>query len=361
MYSIVFWLFDLRFAICDLRSALCRILAATLLLGLSPATAAGQNTLFDMQKIAEGVYAAIARPQYKVNSNAAVIINDDGVLVVDSHSKPSAARALIAEIGRITDKPVRYVVNTHFHADHTRGNQAYPSAFPRGVTIISSETTREALVARGLPSVKQQLAQMPAEIEQLERRLASEQDASGREKLQGDLAQAREYLQELRSMEITLPDLTFDRSLILHKKERDIYILFLGRGHTAGDAVVYLPKEKIAATGDLLQGWWPYMADAYPPEWIETLTQLSKLDFDTFIGGHGEVKSKSHLDFFRKCIAALIEETRKAQQRGETLDQAKESVAAALAPQCEAGMGEFSTYVGIGIQRVYTDLKSKKY
>ena len=340
-----------------------RILVSGLLSCLvqSVAFCQGQGPLFDLQKVADGVYAAIARPQYRVNSNAAVIINDDGVLVVDTHNRPSASRALIEEIKKITDKPVRYVVNTHFHADHTRGNQSYPSAFPRDVTIISSETTRELLISQGIPSIKQSLDQAPAEIEALKKRLAAETNTEMRRSLQSDLAQAEDYLQELRSMEIVLPDLTFDKSLILHKKNRDIYILFLGRGHTAGDAVVYLPRERVVATGDLLHGWWPYMADSYPTEWLETLSKLAALDFDRVIGGHGSVKPKSHLAFFRGCIADLITETRKAVQTGETLEEARKSVPAALAPKCEAGMGEFSRYVGSGVQKVFKDLEAKRY
>src|SRR5262252_3308230 len=93
--------------------------------------------LFDIKPVADGVYAAIAKPAFRVNSNAAIILLDDSVLVVDTHSKPSAARALIEQIKKLTDKPVRYVVNTHFHWDHYQGNEAYPSSWPAGVEIIS--------------------------------------------------------------------------------------------------------------------------------------------------------------------------------------------------------------------------------
>src|SRR5258708_13090481 len=102
---------------------------------------AAAQELFDIKPVADGVYAAIAKPAYKLNCNAAIIILDDSVLVVDTHSKPSAARALIAQIKKLTDKPVRYVVNTHFHWDHYQGNQAYPSSWPPGVETIPPQTT----------------------------------------------------------------------------------------------------------------------------------------------------------------------------------------------------------------------------
>ncbi len=133
--------------------------------------------LFDIKPMADGVYAAIAKPAYKVNCNAAIILLGDSVLVVDTHSKPSAARALIEQIKKLTDKPVRYVVNTHFHWDHYQGNQAYPSSWPAGVEIISSQATRENIENRGIPRVKYEIATMPKEIEKLKADLAAATDA----------------------------------------------------------------------------------------------------------------------------------------------------------------------------------------
>src|SRR5215469_13324802 len=119
-----------------------------LLLVLFPAACSAED-LFDIKPVADGVYAAIARPAFRVNCNAAIIFLDDSVLVVDTHSKPSAARGLIAQIKKLTPKPVKYVVNTHFHYDHYQGNEAYPSSWPAGVEIISSEATRTSIEQRG--------------------------------------------------------------------------------------------------------------------------------------------------------------------------------------------------------------------
>ena len=118
---------------------------------------------------------------------------------------------------------------------------------------------------------------------ELRRRIAAEADAAARATLEGELRQQQEYLAEIRSLELTLPDLTFDRSMILHRADRDIVLLFLGRGHTSGDVVAYLPKQRVVATGDLLHGWMPFMGDSYPPEWVATLDALDKLDFDHIV------------------------------------------------------------------------------
>jgi len=324
--------------------------------------AAAAQDLFELQKVAEGVYAAIAQPRTPINCNAAVVVYDEGVLVVDTHSRPSSARALIAQIKAVTDKPVRYAVNSHFHWDHAQGNHAYPVAFPKQVAIVASEATRENLRNLGLQRVKDQIDGGPRQIDDVKRRLAAEKDAAGQATLREELRQQEDYLTEIRALELTLPDLTFDRSLILHRQDRDIVLLFLGRGHTSGDVVAYLPKQRVVATGDLLHGWMPFMGDSYPPEWVATLDALDKLDFDHIIGGHGSVKPKSHLRFFRNYLADLIAEVRRARGRGETLEQARRSVAAALEPKYEAGMdGRFAGSIGPNVDKVYKDLDAKLY
>src|SRR6266513_169157 len=164
------------------------VLLAILFLFLPASSVA--DDLFDIKPVADGVYAAIAKPTYKVNCNAAIIFLDDVVLVVDTHSKPSAARALIEQIKKLTDKPVRYVVNTHFHWDHYQGNQAYPSSWPAGVEIISSAATRENIEHRGIPRVKYEIATMPKEIEKLKSDLAAAADPQQKEKLRSNLQQA---------------------------------------------------------------------------------------------------------------------------------------------------------------------------
>src|SRR5881296_1257125 len=150
---------------------------------LLPATCLAADDLFDIKPVADGIYAAIAKPAYKVNCNAVIILLDDGVLVVDTHSKPSAARALIEQIKKLTPKPVKYVVNTHFHWDHYQGNEAYPSSWPAGVEIISSEATRENIVNRGIPRVKHEITTMPKEIEGLKSDLDKASDVGQKEQL----------------------------------------------------------------------------------------------------------------------------------------------------------------------------------
>jgi glyoxylase-like metal-dependent hydrolase (beta-lactamase superfamily II) len=327
---------------------------AALLFVLAVCTSAAEE-LFDIKPIADGVYAAIAKPAYKVNCNAAIILFDDSVLVVDTHSKPSAARALIEQIKKLTDKPVRYVVNTHFHWDHYQGNQAYPSSWPAGVEIISSEATRLNIEQRGIPRVKHEITTMPQEIEKLKTDLAAANEPKQKDELRRNLSQAEDYFAELKSMQVTLPTLTFDHSLILHRKSRTVEMFWLGNAHTNGDVFVYLPKEKILVTGDALHGWTPFMGDSYPYDWITTLDNAEKLDFDQVLGGHGDVMhGKEKFELWKQYFRDLLAETGRAYASGANLEETKKQVAKVLVPKYAAKFDpNFANSVTANVTKAY--------
>ena len=294
---------------------------------LLPGTCPAAEDLFEIKPVADGVYAAIAKPAYRVNCNAAIILLEDGVLVVDTHSKPSAARALIAQIKKLTDKPVKYVVNTHFHYDHYQGNEAYPSAWPADIEIISSEATRANIQRLGIPRIKNEIVSMPQEIASLKADLEKAANAEKKEAIRKNLVQAEAYLAELKTMQVTLPTMTFDRSLILHRTARTVEILWLGRAHTDGDVWVFLPKEKVLVTGDALHGWTPFMGDSYPYDWIQTLDAAEKLDFDYVISGHGDVmQGKQKFELWKQYFRDLMEHTAAAYGEGASLEEAKKRV-----------------------------------
>jgi len=294
---------------------------------LLPGTCPAAEDLFDIKPVADGVYAAIAKSAYRVNCNAAIILFEDGVLVVDTHSKPSAARALIAQIKKLTDKPVKYVVNSHFHYDHYQGNEAYPSAWPADIEIISSEATRANIQRLGIPRIKNEIVSMPQEIAILKGDLEKATSAYKKEGIRKNLVQAEAYLAELKTMQVTLPNMTFDRSLILHRNSRTVEILWLGRAHTDGDVWVFLPKEKVLVTGDALHGWTPFMGDSYPYDWIQTLDAAEKLDFDYVISGHGDVmQDKQKFELWKQYFRDLMEHTAAAYADGASLEETKKRV-----------------------------------
>jgi cyclase len=256
---------------------------------------------FTFNRIAEGVYLAAGTGNLSVVSNAGVIVNDTDVVVVDTHISPAAAWALRDELKTITDKPIRYVVNSHFHLDHAHGNQIYGA----DVEIIGHEFTRERLLAgdskRG-PAYEALIGRLPGQVRDLQQRSAA---ASGdeRTRLERQLSITGNYLTAAESVVPTPPTVTFPQSLTLYRGTREIRLLFLGRGHTAGDIVVHLPRERVVFTGDLMVGGLSNMSDAYPLEWAATLEKLKGLEFDTLLPGHGApVTDKARIEYFQAYL-----------------------------------------------------------
>jgi glyoxylase-like metal-dependent hydrolase (beta-lactamase superfamily II) len=298
---------------------------------------AGEPPLFEIKPVADGVWAAVAARAYKVNCNTAVIDTGDGLMVVDSHSKPSAARALLGQLRDVTRQPVRYLVNTHFHWDHWQGNEAYQAAFP-GVEVVTNDVTREAMLRRGLKRIQDHVRAGPGEVEALRAQLAAARGPEERAQLRSSLAQAEAYLAEVRALRPTLPTLTFERTMRLFRRDREVHLLHLGRAHTDGDVFVHLPREAVVVTGDAVNGWTPYMGDGYPEEWPATLDRLAALGFDRMILGHGDVVGREWLAFFRGYVHDLVETVRREAATGASLDEVKARVVAALGPRYETGL-----------------------
>ena len=335
---------------------------------LPAAAETADKDLFELKPVADGVYGAIAAPRDKVNSNAAVIVTGDGVVVVDSHSKPSAAQSLYKEIQGITNKPVRKIVNTHFHWDHWQGNQVYASANP-GLEIVASQRTRENLTrpdagVGGIPFIEKQLTTLPKEVDQLKDEITRATSPEVKARLESNLQQAEAYLQELKDLKPALPTRTLTSTVTLHEQGREIQLHLLGRAHTDGDVFVYLPKEKVVVTGDAVIDWMPFLNDGYPEDWVQTLTALEQLDFTHIIPGHGVVLPKSHLTFFRGYLTDLIAAVKKAAADGASLDEMKKGVGDQLAPKYERGMskyplGQYRDRVGTNVEMVYRKVVKK--
>jgi cyclase len=254
--------------------------------------------LFDIQNIADGVFFAFARPQAVTNCNAAIFVNSADVLVVDAHSKPSAAAALIAQIKKqITPKPVRYLVDTHFHWDHSQGNAGYQKAFGPNLKIIASAETKKLAAEFSASRLRESLdphghafpsqPHIPELIDAARARLAK---ASPEQKAQlsDRIRQLEAFSREMKNFEPVLPTVTFDKTYVIRDKAHDLHVEFHGRAHTAGDVVVFCPQKRVVATGDMVLGTLPFLADSFPKEWPRTIDSVAKLGFDHIAGGHGQ-------------------------------------------------------------------------
>ena len=292
----------------------------------TPAGTGHQGDAFRFNKVADGVYHAVGTGALTVIGNGAVIVNDDDVVIVDDHVSPAAAWVLLEEVKRLTPKPVRYVINTHFHFDHAHGNQIFGS----GVDIIGHEFTREMLASGKplqMPLLKGYLDGLPAQVEGLRSRVAKEQDAAAKARLQTQLASAENNLASQKELKLVPPNVTLARELTLFRGSREIQIRHLGRGHTAGDVVVYLPREKVVITGDFLTAGMSNLSDSYPNEWVESLDALKKLDFTTVLPGHGEAYTdKAKIDYYQAYLRDAWAQASKLKQQGVAAEEATKRI-----------------------------------
>jgi glyoxylase-like metal-dependent hydrolase (beta-lactamase superfamily II) len=284
---------------------------------------------YSKQELAPGVWAFVFDNQLGdqggVDGTAVVIINEDDAVLIDTQGSPRTARRIQAEIRALTPKPVRYVVNTHWHGDHWLGNQVYQEAYP-GVEFIAHPKTVTDIDQEELPGIEAAWkTNLPTMVKDLEGRYAKGIRRDGKPYSTTDSAMVRRQIASLewsigalREVRPVKPTLLVADSLILRRGERTIVIRHLGRGNTRGDLSVWLPTERILVTGDLLVNPVPYSFGSYLSEWIGTLTRLRALPAVAVVPGHGAVQRDwAYLDLFVELLQS-------------TLDQAKAAVATGL-------------------------------
>ncbi|MBV8859426.1 MAG: MBL fold metallo-hydrolase [Acidobacteria bacterium] len=356
------------------RPCLCLLFAFA-----APLAAFGQAGNFEMVKLAEGVYVArrTEPPGLTVNANSVFIVNDNDVVVVDTTLTPGTAKEELAALRKLTDKPVRYVINTHWHDDHIMGNVVYRDAFP-GADFIAHENTREYLPTTGLKNRQMAMSPggYPGFIGALKQRLEKNESVFGgpldeeeRAVLASDIKIAERYMAENPSAAVVLPTVTLRDRLTLYRGSRRIDILYLGRGHTSGDIVVHLPDEGIVIAGDLVIHPVPYVGNpqSHPGDWGETLEKLLALKHTMIVPGHGPVlRDDSYVQLMSRLFGSMKQQVAAAAARGETLEQVRKSVNLDELRKLFVGDSRvrrdiFDSYVlGAGLAAAYADATAKQ-
>jgi glyoxylase-like metal-dependent hydrolase (beta-lactamase superfamily II) len=301
---------------------------------LLPAVASGAEApRYTVEKLADGVHAVIYNADVDVEGNTLIVINDDDVFVVDANAGLTTARATIEEIRKLTPKPVRYLVNTHWHDDHVFGNQAYADAFP-GVQIIAHPLTRQDIIEHAFANNAFVLDLIASDIHRLGGYLATNTYREGKPltpelktRVENGLRTRKEMLVDRSQFRAVPPTVDVADSLTLTRGARTIEIKFLGRGNTRGDLIVYLPKERIVATGDLVVAPVPYATNVYAQEWVKTLDRLMDLPVTTVLPGHGPVmRDWSYVARVKSTIEQTLAGVAAAKQEGLTIAQTTERV-----------------------------------
>jgi glyoxylase-like metal-dependent hydrolase (beta-lactamase superfamily II) len=307
---------------------------------------------FTLVKVADGVYAAIAKSGGLASGNAGFIVGDDGVVVFDTFLTPVAVEELIDVIESQTKLPIKFAVNSHYHLDHTGGNQVFAA---RGVPIVAHakltewETTKNR---RFLPATEElqkrradlakQLADIPAD------------QADKRAPLERQLRRTDVML----TIKLTNPMVTFSAGMVhLYLGKREV-VLFTLPGHTGGDVLAYLPDANVLFTGDM--GWrktLPNLIDATVNDWIPSLDKLlSQYPTAKFIPGHGEVATADDMREFRDYLDDLRTRVKQGISDGLTVDQAKQQL---KLPEKYKSFA-FQNFATPNVEDMYKELKGAK-
>jgi len=295
---------------------------------------------FEIQKVTDDVYFAQAQPWALPNSNAAIFVNSTDVLVVDAQSHPAAAAALIEQIKKeVTSKPVRWLVNTHFHWDHTQGNHAYLLTSSE-VHIVASETTKQLMSQLLVPRLKAALdptssgprgsQQVARQLEDLRQREAKASDEPEKSSIRERIAQLESFATEMKDFDPTLPTITFDKSYVIREKSYDLHLSFHGYGHTAGDIVVFCPQKRVIVSGDAYHPGFPGFTDSYPQLWPKEIDSIASLEFEHILPGHGRVQhDRRDMTGRRNYIEELTERVIAGKKVGQSVADLQRTITAA--------------------------------
>ena len=258
------------------------------------------------------------------NSNALVIINEDDVVLIDSHVTPNKARQLIESIKVLTSNPITTLINSHHHWDHAHGNQVFAD-----IPIIGHEFTYMRLATTPLeePTYVRGLEGNASGLVRIQGQIDAEQDPEEKKDLQEYLAIFSAHVNDFDEIDPIPPTITMNDRMTLFRGDREMQIIFLGRAHTGGDLAVYFPDSKVVFTGDMAFAGPSFLGDGYVDEWPQTLRNLAKLDFDIFVPGHGgPVTDLSRLELVALYYEDLWEKSEALHHAGVPYEQAAKTI-----------------------------------
>src|SRR5438132_8320698 len=307
---------------------------------------------FQLIKVADGVYAAIAKPGGLASGNAGFVVGDEGVLIFDTFSTPAAIEELIGEIQTLTKLPIKFAVNSHYHLDHTGGNQVLAE---RGVPIIAHDnvliwqTTKNKRFLPAPEDLQKRKADAAKQLSEI-----PEDQKDKRAQLE---RQIRRY-DAMMSIKLTNPTKTFGSGTMRLKLGKREVILATLPGHTGGDVFAYVPDAKVVFTGDL--GWsktLPNLVDATVNDWIPTLDKIL-IQYPTakFVPGHGNVAEAAEIRDFRDYLDNLRNRVKQGIATGLTIDQAKQQL---TLPDKYKSFA-FQNFATPNVEDMYKELKGTK-
>ncbi len=276
------------------------------------------SRFFDLQQLADGVYAVIADETSGALGNAAFVDLGDRALLLDTTESPVIARDLRVAVEQLTGNPIGAVVISHGHSDHWYGNQVFA-----GLPIIATTCSLDLMrfFADDTRSDQADPSEFDAFLAEQKAALDAETDPRRRANLAKSLARFERHRADLPTFDLTLPNQTFEGKIVFRGSGRTVELVALETVHSPGDCYLLLPDERIALIGDL--GFFdrqPFMPYGDPEAWVQQIEQMLAWDVETFVPGHGPVGGKAHLEREKQYIVALQAMVREAIAAGRSLD-----------------------------------------
>jgi cyclase len=273
---------------------------------------------FHLERVGGCAWLAIATPGSGALGNAGIIDLGGATLIFDTMMTLSAARDLRAAAEALTGRAPRYVVNSHFHLDHTAGNAAFD-----GATLIASAQTATLTAEHGGEMLRDMQVNGPEIIARERAELATITDPAARLDAEQQVSDFATLVAEANETRLRLPDITFDSQLTIQGAARQARLITWGGGHTPSDVALYLPEERILFTGDLI--FYRMHASIFTgdgPEWLRILGEMDKLDIDIVAPGHGIVAPRAAIAEQRAYLETVMALAQTAVETGKTADEA---------------------------------------
>ncbi|HET7381652.1 MAG TPA: MBL fold metallo-hydrolase [Pseudolabrys sp.] len=275
-------------------------------------------------QIGMGLYAYTAEG----DPNTGIIVGDDGLMVIDAQATPAIAGDVVARVAKVTDKPVKYVLLTHYHAVRALGASAF-----KGAEILASNATRDLIAERGKQDMDSEIARFPR------------------------LFRAAETIPGL-----TWPTITFPDQISVWLGRREVRIIHIGRGHTAGDVIAIVPDAGVVFSGDLVEYKSAcYCGDAHFTDWLATLDHLAELQANALLPGRGATLTspemvKEGIELTSDFIATLYNSVQESVTKGRSLKEAFDFVRLTMDPKFK----DFAIYehcLPFSVSRAYDEAR----
>lgn len=314
----------------DMRRALFAIA-----ISVFAATAVANPFEYSWQQLAPNVFAGIRQDPFELpqEGNTLFVVTDAGVVVFDAGGSPLMGESIVAKVRSVTKQPITHVVISHWHGDHMRGLQSIRAAFPN-VSIISTPFARDLIASSQDKWLKRRVSMVPNIRKAFNAAFEKKVDMSGRPLIAAEEAWLRKGLaitddldRENQRTAFVVPNTTFTDRIVLFLGSTEIQLLHPGKAHTAGDVILWLPQEKILATGDIVNGPVPLMPSPYARDYIDVLGRLKALGFATLVPGHGAIeRDTAYIDLLVELFESATKQMRASLAKGTAKDAAIASI-----------------------------------